>query len=266
MPSRRAYLATLITAGLAGCLGNTSETSSRPVVTIEAAAVQYAYRHIENVDWNGIRTADGQFVFVTIEASEADPIPSQNEFRLVVDDDLHDPIHFEQNIPPQTLDVPGELYRTEENDGESRGWLGFEVPAQLDTEPSLRLENDAGSWKWELDTEKATAPPPGWEWAASAPDTVAPGETFDITVSAENVGNGPGTFRGAVNFSYPLYMPEGFDIVLDSRDSGEAKVSADIKAGHSGGMVTYQVRTPAGRSEVAVTVETESTSTERTTV
>jgi hypothetical protein len=41
-------------------------------VTVDAAAVQYAYRHIEHVDWHAIESADGQFVFVTVDAGEAD--------------------------------------------------------------------------------------------------------------------------------------------------------------------------------------------------
>lgn len=273
MPSRRAYLGTLAAVGVAGCLGNSSETSSPPAVTIESAAVQYAYGHIENVDWNGFRTADGQFVFVTIDASEPEPFdsseanqaPSRDEFMLVADDGLHDPLEFEDNFPI-TPDILGKPYRPDRAATFPRGWLAFDVRAQLKTEPSLRLGGIFNSVEWELDTEKATAPPPAWEWTASVPETVAPGETFDITVSAENVGNGPGTFRGAVNFSSPMYMAKGFDIVLDSGEFGTAKVSADIGAGHPGGQETYQVRTPAGRSEVAVTVETESTSNERTTV
>ena len=276
MRTRRAYLASLAAAGLAGCLGNPSNsetdsptatateepgTSTRPELTIRAATVQYSFREIESVDWNAIRTTDGQFVFVTIEASEVDPIPNRNAFSLVADDDLHDPIPFEQTFLPELRDVPGELYKSEQNGGEPRGWLGFEVPAQLDTEPSFRLENDADSWEWELDTEKATAPPPAWEWTASVPETVALGETFDITVSAENVGEGPGTFRGAVNFSYP-YMARGFDIgPLGPGGEGEAAVptSADHNPPETR---DYQVRTPAGRSEVSVTVERKSTTTE----
>ncbi len=95
------------------------------------------------------------------------------------------------------------------------------------------------------------------------PDTVAPDETFDITVSAENVGGGPGTFRGAVNFSYPLYRPKGFHIELEPGASGEATVSASSKDTEPGTELRYGVRTPAGRSAVAVAVETGSPSTER---
>lgn len=278
MPSRRAYLTTLVAAGLAGCVGNSPDspsdsttdtsttapgTSSRPAMTIEAAAVQYAYRHIENVDWNAIQPADGQFVFVTVDASEVDPVPSQEAFTLVTADDVHDPAEIEHGYPVD-LDVPGVSYMPDREDTEPRGWLMFDVPAQLATAPSLRLERETESWEWGLDIEKATTPPSAWDWTAIAPDTVAPDETFEITVSAENVGDGPGTFRGAVNFSYPMYRPEGFDIVLDPGESGEATVLASSKNADPGTELKYGVRTPAGKSTVFVTVGTESTSTETT--
>ena len=274
MPSRRAYLATLAAVGLAGCVGDspgsatgtataTPGTSSRPAVTIETAAVQYSYRHIENVDWNAIRPADGQFVFVTVNAGEVEPVPGREAFGLATDDDVHGPAEIEQQYPVG-LDVPGGPYVPEREDSEHRGWLVFDVPAQLDTAPSLRLERETGSWEWELDVEKATTPPPAWEWTASASETVTPDETFDIAVSAENVGDGPGTFRGAVNFSYPMYRPKGFDIVLDPGGSGEATVSASSRDADPGTELEYGVRTPEGESTVAVTVETESSSSEST--
>lgn len=278
MPSRRAYLATLAAAGLAGCVGTSPtattdsstdtattapSTSSRPTLVIEAAAVQYSYRHVHNVDWNAIRSADGQFVFVTVDASAVDPPPSQGAFTLVTADARHDPVQTDHRYPVD-LAVPGEPYAPGQETPRGRGWLAFDVPAQLTTAPSLRLERDTDSWEWELDTEKATTPPPAWEWSASAPATVTPDETFDITVTAENVGDGPGTFRGAVNFSYPMYRPNGFDIALDSGASGEATVSASSDEADPGTELEYDVRTPAGQSTVAVAVETEPSSTERT--
>lgn len=167
MPSRRAYLTTLVAAGLAGCVGGSpgsttgsptdtptmaSGTSSRPGVTVEAAAIQYAYRHIENVDWNGIRTADGQFLFVTVDAHEAEPVPGRESFTLATADEFHDPAEIDHRYPVD-LDVPGEPYTPEREDAEPRGWLMFDVPARLDTEPSLRLERDTGSWEWGLGAE-----------------------------------------------------------------------------------------------------------------
>ncbi len=279
MPSRRAYLATLTTLGLAGCLGHSpgsttesttntaSDTASRPALTIEATAVQYAYRHIQNVDWNAIRTADGQFVFVTVDARDADPTPGRDAFTLVAAAETFNPIVIEHTYPVD-LDVPKGSYRPDQEDADPRGWLLFDVPTHLDTEPSLRLERDTDSWEWALDTEKATTPPPAWEWTVSAPETVAPNETFEITVSAENVGDGLGTFRGAVNFSYPLYRPKGFDIVLTPGESGEATVSASSEDADPGRELDYGVRTPTEESGVSVTVveasRSGSTSSERT--
>jgi hypothetical protein len=277
MPSRRACLSTLAAAGLAGCTGTspsstpdsatdtatTASTPSRPALLIEAAAVQYSYRHIQNVDWNAIRPADGQFVFVTVDAREMEPTPSQDAFTLVTADEIHDPVKIDHRYPVG-LDVPGEPYAPEPENPGPRGWLMFEVPAQLATAPSLRLEGDTDSWEWELDTEKATTPPPAWEWTASAPDAVPPDETFDITVTAENVGDGPGTFRGAVNFSYPMYRPKGFDIVLDPGESDETTVSASSRDADPGTGLEYGVRTPVGKSTVAVAVEPESSPTEST--
>jgi hypothetical protein len=230
-------------------------------VVVEAATVQYSYRHIENVDWNAIRVADGQFVFATVDATEADPIPGREAFALVADDEVHDPVEIDHRYPVG-LDVPGGPYTPERDETEPRGWLVFDVPARLATAPSLRLERETGSWEWGVDAEKATTPPPAWEWTAGAPETVAPDETFEITVTAENVGDGLGTFRGAVNFSYPLYRPKGFDIVLDPGESGETTVSASSRDADPGTELEYGVRTPAGRSTVAVTVTTESNSTE----
>ncbi|MFC7059306.1 hypothetical protein [Halovenus salina] len=270
MPSRRAYLVTLV-AGVAGCAGNSADTDSsptaasdttptetptpHPAVSVEASAVQYSYRHIEQVDWNGIQPADGQFVFVAVDASEAESAPERTAFSLVTADGSHRPIETE-NRQPLDLDVSEGL--DTQMDTQSWELLTFEVPARLDTTPSLRLERGADSWEWRLDTEKATAPPPAWEWSASAPETVAPDETFDITIAAENVGDGPGTFRGAVNFSYPTYRPKGFDIVPDADESGETTVSASAEGAEPGTTLEYGVRTPAGRSTVTVTVEDES--------
>lgn len=265
MPSRRAYLATLAAAGLAGCVGDVgfateSPTDTRPDVTVEAAAVQYAYRHIENVDWNGIQPADGQFVFVTVDARSAETTPSRESFSLAADGESYAPTEPEHGYAVD-LEVPGDQYLPDNEDAEPRGWLVFDVPAHLDSAPSLRLELDAGRWEWDLDVPKATSPPPEWDWSASAPETVAPDATFDITITAENVGDGPGTFRGAVNFSYPLYRPKGFDIELDAGESGEASVSASAEGADSGKEIDYGVRTPVGETTVTVTVQDDGTAT-----
>ncbi|MFD1525161.1 hypothetical protein, partial [Halolamina salina] len=258
MPSRRAYLATLTAAGLAGCIGEEPATGTdtdsptattapgtapRPDVIVEAAAVQYAYRHIENVDWNGIQPADGQFVFVTVDARPADSVPARSAFTLVADGEQYAPAELAHRMPVD-LDVPGSAYTPDREGPDRRGWLAFETPAQLDSAPTLRLDRDPAPAEWELDADLATAPPPAWEWSVDTPDTVAPNTTFDIAITAENVGDGPGTFRGAVNFSYPLYAPRGFDIPLDPGQSGTETVGAEVRDADPGREIDYGVRTP----------------------
>jgi hypothetical protein len=267
MVSRRSYLTTLAAAGLAGCVGNpsgstASSTPSRPAVTIEAATVQYSYRYGYNADEVRIRVPDGQFVIVSVDAREVEPVIDREAFSLVTSEGDHDQITIDYEYPAG-LDVPGVLYMSEREgtDVEPRGWIAFDVPAQLDAEPSLRVETDTGSWEWELDTEKATAPPPAWEWTASGPETVTPGEPVDITVTAENVGDGPGAFRGAVQYTFPLYGFKPFDNVLGLGESGESVVSIRTDNADPGDNLTYVVRTPTGTSEVSVGVESGQNST-----
>ncbi|NHX36714.1 MULTISPECIES: hypothetical protein [Halolamina] len=173
-------------------------------------------------------------------------------FTLVADGESYAPITPEHGYPVD-LDVPGNAYAPE--NGDRRGWLLFETPAQLDSPPVLRLDDNDGPREWDLAVEKATAPPPAWEWAADAPAAVAPDETFEITIAAENVGDGPGTFRGAVNFSYPLYKPEGFDVPLDPGESGTATVTAEARDADPGREIDYGIRTPTGETTVTVAVE-----------
>lgn len=287
MPSRRTYLATLAAAGLAGCVGDapgtgTESDSSTPTtstgtpassnVIVEAAAVQYAYRHIEQVDWNGIQSADGQFVFVTVDVAElrsagnqnatrsearpADSAPARSAFTLLADGESYAPNELEYGYLVD-LAVPGSQYWPENE--EPRGWLVFETPAELASAPTLRLDHDPEPTEWSLDVDLATSPPPAWEWSVDAPATVTPDSTFDIAITTENVGDGPGTFRGAVNFSYPLYRPKGFDIALDPGESGTERVEASTEDADSGQEIDYGIRTPAGERSVSVTVEAQST-------
>ncbi|WP_435118752.1 hypothetical protein [Halolamina sp. C58] len=271
MPSRRAYLTTLVAAGLAGCVGEGPGTGTdtdsptattapgtiaRSDVIVEAAAVQYSYRHIEQVDWNGIQPADGQFVFVTVDARPADSAPARSAFTLVADDEQYAPTEI-RRWKAVDLDVPGSAYVPDREDEAPRGWLVFETPAQLESPPTLRLDRDPAPAEWTLDADLATAPPPAWEWSVDAPDTVAPDTTFDIAITAENVGDGPGAFRGAVNFSYPLYAPKGFDIPLDPGQSGTERVAAEVRDAESVEEIEYGIRTPVGETTVTVAVESD---------
>ncbi|WP_336023063.1 hypothetical protein [Halobellus salinisoli] len=263
MPSRRGYLATLAAAGLAGCVGSLPGTSPRPAMTIEAATVQHSYHRIVNVDSIGVRSADGQFVFVAVDTNEVDPLPSREDFSLVADGERYDHQAVD-HIPTDTGMPTRREYpiKPEYVEAEPRGWLLFDVPAPLNTAPSLRLQGDNGSWQWDLDLESATAPPPAWEWTMTAPETITYGEDFYVTVTGENVGKGLGTFRGSVVFSSPTPTSRKFEIVLQPGESADETMSASIESAKPGVDISYDVRTSAGESGGVISVADESSSTE----
>lgn len=297
MPSRRSYLGSLAAAGgLAGCLGgdappgagngspvgtdtgsptgtdsssttrsaNGSDESDASDAGFDAsslsvydAAVQYSYRSIVQVDWNDVTAADGQFVFVGVDAEGTGDAPARAAFTLGVGDDAYEPIAFERH-PPYDPEVDGVQYAPDdEYDPQERGWLCFETPARLRDPLELRVDRGGTEPVWEVPaTDLASAPPPEWEFEATALGTVAPDERFDLDLRATNVGTGPGVFRGAVNFSYPLYRPEGFDVELVPGESGSATVEATSEGADSGQTLSYGIRTPLGRREVSVDVAT----------
>lgn len=270
MPSRRAYLGSLtsLVAGTAGCTtrsGQSSDTESptattpnRPDITVETAAVQYSYRHVYQVDWNDVAVARDQFVFVVIDAPEGSGAYLADEFRLLVEGELYSPKAFDRHTPADPV-VEDEQYEPGAEHGPSReGWLCFQTPSPLDAQPTLLLETDEGTWEWAIEAPRATRPEPEWEWAADAPDTVAAGEEFALEITAENVGGGPGVFRGAVNFSHPSYRPKGFEVALDTDESGRTTVPATTEHTEPGEELTYRFVTAAGETKLTVTVERES--------
>lgn len=269
MPSRRSYLGSLtgLVVGTAGCTTRsgqsrdtespTAATPERPDITVETAAVQYSYRHVHQVDWNDVAVASDQFVFVGVDAPDGSGVYLADEFRLLADGERYLPKQFDRHTPVDTV-VEGEQYEPGAEYGPRReGWLCFETPSPLDSQPTLLLETEDGRWEWAVEAPRATLPAPEWEWDADAPDTVAPGEEFALEVTAENVGGGPGVFRGAVNFSHPSYRPKGFEIPLDADESGRTTVPATAEHTEPGEELTYRFVTAAGETKLTVTVEGE---------
>lgn len=285
MPSRRAYLGTLAAVGIAGCTdtqpsddptdnretdsnptgSSPTDSSPTPLQSPESpglefvdASVAYSVRHILYTDHNGVYTADGkQFVVVTVDDSGG-PAHSLSEFSLVADGESHSPTTF-QGGEPHSFDSSKRAYRSGSDAYRTgrKGWFCFVVPDQLEAIPTLRLDGEDGKWEWTPDDlERATMPPPGWEWTASAPETVPPNSTFEIEFSATNVGDGPGQFRAAVNFSNLYYQTRTVGISLAPGESGTATVEAE--SGEPGELFTYGVRTAAGNTDLEVTIESES--------
>lgn len=288
MPSRRSYLTTIsgLAVGVAGCVSRGDDPASpnsdpampgaSPTgtggspstdtgagfdiseVEVYDAAVQHSFRHVVQVDWNGVHAVSGeQFVFVGVDARAGSPAPSRFAFSLVCGDETFSPTGFDHD--PYDPPVDGHPYTTnDEYDQWLRGWLAFVVPAPLDSRPTLRLEHEESEREWRLtDAERATAPPPAWAFDVDAPGSVAPDESFALENTASNVGDGPGVFRGAVNFTFPSYRPEAFDVELDPGESGIATVDATSEGAEPGRSIRYDLRTPLGARDVTVAVEAE---------
>lgn len=201
MASRRVYLGTLTTVGLAGCTGARSgddQSGSSPTgtptphqspepadVELVDAAVAYSVRHVLYVDHNGVYTVDGrQFVFVTVDDSGG-PAHSLSAFSLVADGEQYAATTFADG-EPHDLGSGKRAYRSGQDAFRTgrTGRLCFVVPDRLDSKPTLRLDDDDGTCEWALDgLDRATMPPPEWEFSVSAPGSVPPNSKWTSWLS-----------------------------------------------------------------------------------
>lgn len=268
MPSRRAYLASLPALTVAGCTGRSGtpseETAQSPTsaespspdgagVEIRDTTVEFSVRYVRNYDHNGVYAVEGrQFVFVSLDDTE-EPHRSLSTFSLIADGDPYPATTFEGDEPHALgANEPAYEYDNPFERGDT-GWVCFVVPANLDAPPELRVEHDAGASRLPVpDAERATQPPPEWEFTANAPETVSAHSTFDIEITAENVGEGPGIFRGAVNFENISAHTETFELSLAPGESGSTAVQAE--SGRGGQTFSYDVETAGGDAEVTVDI------------
>ena len=263
MPSRRAYLASLPGLALAGCAGRPGAPSegttqsptsvpNAPGIEIRGTSVTFSVRYVRNYDHNGVYTVEGrQFVFVSLDDT-AEPHHSLSAFSLLAGGDSYPATIFESGEHSLGANEPAYEYDNPFERGDT-GWACFVVPANLDSPPELRVEGDSSDHRLTVPgVERATQPPPEWEFTASAPETVPAYSTFDIEITAENVGNGDGVFRGAVNFENVSAHTETFEFALSPGESGSATVQAE--SGSGGQTFSYGVETAGGETEVTVDI------------
>jgi len=273
MPSRRAYLASLPALAIAGCTGRPGTqaegTAASPTATATASSesptpagagveirdttVAFSIRYVRNYDHNGVYTVEGhQFVFLSLDDTE-EPHHPLSAFSLIADGDPYPATTFEGD-EPHALGANEPVYEYDNPfERGDTGWVCFVVPANLGGPPELRIEHGDGASRLAVpNAERATQPAPEWEFTASAPETVPPRDTFDIEITAENVGDGPGVFRGAVNFENISAHTEIFERSLAPGESGTATVQAE--SGDAGQTFSYDVVTAGGDAKVTVEI------------
>jgi hypothetical protein len=175
------------------------------VVEFVPVGVQSSFFYLTSSDSMAVATAEEtQFVFVEVRPRTDSPPPS--DFALVADDR-----RFWGTLAPGNVAGPhlvyelGSGYRSGEVEP---GWVAFEVPDPLDAdEIALAYQGRRESFDEELLDELRT-PPADFELVSfDAPAEVDHDESFEVSVTVENVGETEGTFRACLNLSGPVFVP-----------------------------------------------------------
>ena len=281
MPSRRRFLWTASAAlsALAGCSGRTdtddaptdSPTPS-PTPTPERLAFEEAYdpddgdavkatdahvqssvRRLANVDHNAIEAGPFWYLFVTVDAMPDGPLPRAFQLRTAAGS--YDPLAVrDERLREQVAIVNGEAYRgTPET---TDGWLLFEVPYDDPVEDARLALDGAATWTLpDATVQRLRADPPAFEVrGVETPERPPADEPFDVHLTVANDG-GDGTFRGAFNYTAPLYAPQGIAREIDAGTERTFAVTVDIHTGGpGGGEVAAALVSPAGDRTWSVTL------------
>lgn len=180
------------------------------------AVVQDSYVALVYPDFADVVAAEGQqYLFLTVDASGS-PAPAPEDFAVLAG---------EASYAGQPRGSGGRPYRDERpyTPDAGHGWLLYELPAPVESE-HVAVELDVGEGEpptWHLPddvVERLRGPAPAFEVRdLSAPDAVRADEPIEVSATVENVGDGPGTFRGSLNQEGDvLYGASPFSFDLDA--------------------------------------------------
>jgi hypothetical protein len=245
--SRRRFLrvgATGVACAIAGCVGSQSGGSSRTVGTtngtkrseattadravalstsqsvegqslaVRSATVRDSVFYWPYPDAAGVTTPEGRR-YVFVEVVSGSNSPPTLRFSLLTD----------RNSYLGGIDVDrgaqrlGELYDPESG----KGWLGFSVPAPLETE---RLAVEVDDRVWQLPgklADRLADPKPTYELREfSVPDAIEAGSALELGATFRNVGDAAGTLRylfGASGGGYPCCVSDYAVVDVPSGES-----------------------------------------------
>lgn len=233
-------------------------------VTATSTWSQHSVFTLTTPDSYGVEAYPGrQLLFVTIDISGDGPIPSPDDFQIEAGGERYPGwveyeghrgyrFRFENRATPFDSEKP-----------QSGGWIGFALPESLDdSDPALRLQfagESEGATHWPLPTavqQQLTAPAPDTRLeTVDIPDTISEDESFDVTLTAVNDGDGAGTFRAAVNESGPEYWPNAVRLSLEPGNRQTASVTISGHVGTDSPLVRVTVLTADRTSDREIEIE-----------
>jgi len=225
------------------------------VVVVSELTAAHAVRYLTAPDAFGVAGTDGeQFVLVRVAARGDGTPPAPEGFSLVADGTAYDA--GLEAVGPARVDAPvsGRPY----GGSDRRGYLGFRVPAPLDVDAVAIHLAETGRWVIpDSAVADLRAPPPAFETTLTVPDSVAPDEAITVRLDVTNVGEGAGTFYGALNQQGPLYAADSFTLSLPSGESTTRELSVGYYRGSDSPpeRVRFGVVGPGLSESFAVTVE-----------
>lgn len=290
MPStRRTLLASLGAgvAGFAGCLNDDAPGSGTPTgtdtptatptdsgadatttlgaslavgdrtVTVSGVDHRHTFRYLSAPDAFGVTVADGQFVFVGVEATGSGTPPDPEAFGFAFGDQQVGATTFLDYGPVDPLSVGEREYSVDH----PQGYLAFEVPAPLGASTAAVTLGDA---RWTVPSsalDPLSDPAPSFAVTyGDVPASVPRDEPITVPLSVTNEGEGDGVFRGAVNHTGPMYGADEFTLSVPAGESRSHDVVVDYYVGENLGAdrVQFEVLGPGtDRSfRVALTGET----------
>lgn len=251
--TRRGVLLTI--AGMAGCLGRDGPLGSpsptpMPDVRLGEFVHRHSFLHRVHPDTLGVMAPGArQFLFVGVDAVDADHPPAPTDLALVADDRYVGWTEFEGRGP---ISLETGVNRKRPYDPEALvGWIGFDLPVPFDA-PSAKIErNDVSpTVNWPVPDAVLTAlgqPAPSLEDSnVRVPEAVAPDEPVELTFDIENTGSVPGVFRACLNNLGPLYAPSSIQRVLEPGEAVTERRTIDYYTDMdmSTGAIRFRLVTP----------------------
>ncbi|WP_276301140.1 hypothetical protein [Halorussus lipolyticus] len=284
--NRRALLRTGVLAmgGLAGCIGGLGEgpaetTSERrtatgddssatvgtdkPAETDTATAgpsavefvpvgVQSSFFYCPSPDSVAVVTAEEtQFAFVQVRPQTDSPPPS--DFSVVADGR-----RFWGTLAPGDVAGPHRVYELGSgyHSGEVEpGWVAFEVPNPLDADDiALAYQDRRESVGAGLAADLREPPAEFGLVSFDAPETVAHDETFEVSLTVENVGESAGVFRASLNQLGPTYAPYPAELSVPAGERREETWSFGDHISAETDEIVLRLELPADRRRANVEV------------